>query len=293
MSDKDTFFGIKARAINCKGRLIDFNRPKIMGVLNLTPDSFYDGGKYHQEKLRAERVENMLKEGADIIDIGAVSTRPGADMLSLDEELNRIIWPLERLVKLFPKAIFSVDTFRSQVAKECIDGGAHIINDISGGNFDENMFQTIAELKVPYILMHIHGTPENMQVEPVGSNIIELISTFFKSKVDKLRELEVEDIILDPGFGFGKTLKCNYTILNKLEKIRIDNLPVLGGISRKSMINKVINSKPSEALNGTTVLNTIALLNGANILRVHDIKQAAEAIEIVEFSKDIGQCEEM
>jgi len=292
MSDKDTFFGTKARLINCKGSPIDFSRPKIMGVLNLTPDSFYDGGKYHQEKQRAVRVENMLKEGADIIDIGAVSTRPGANMLSLDEELNRIIWPLERLVKLFPDAVFSIDTFRSQVAKECIEGGAQIINDISGGNFDEHMFQTIADLKVPYILMHIHGSPKNMQSEPIDVNIIDELSSFFKAKVSELRQLGVEDIILDPGFGFGKTLKCNYAILNNLKKIRIDDLPVLGGISRKSMINKVIQTKPSEALNGTTVLNTIALLNGANILRVHDIKEAREAIEIVEFSKEIGQCEE-
>ena len=292
MSDKDTFFGTKARSINCKDSSIDFSRPKIMGVLNLTPDSFYDGGKYYQEKQRAVRVENMLKEGADIIDIGAVSTRPGANMLSLDEELNRIIWPLERLVKLFPDAVFSIDTFRSQVAKECIEGGAQIINDISGGNFDEHMFQTIADLKVPYILMHIHGTPAQMQTTPIDVNIIDELSSFFKAKVSELRQLGVEDIILDPGFGFGKTLKCNYAILNNLEKIRIDDLPVLGGISRKSMINKVIQTKPSEALNGTTVLNTIALLNGANILRVHDIKEAREAIEIVEFSKEIGQCEE-
>lgn len=292
MSDKDTFFGVKAMTINCGGKTIDFARPKIMGVLNLSPDSFYDGGKYHQEKQRANKVEKMLKEGADIIDIGAVSTRPGAALISVDEELSRIVWPLERLVKLFPDAIFSIDTFRAQVAKECIEGGAHIINDISGGNFDENMFQIIAELKVPYILMHIQGTPENMQAEPIESDIVELLSNFFNNKVTELKKLGVNDLILDPGFGFGKTLRCNYTILNNLEKLRIDDLPILGGISRKSMINKVLNTKPTEALNGTTILNTIALLKGANILRVHDIKEATEAIKIVEFSKYTKDCNE-
>lgn len=290
MSDKDTSFDKKTRAINCRETLLNFDKPKVMGVLNLTPDSFYDGGKYHQEKERAKQVEKMLKEGAEIIDLGAVSSRPGAETVTADEELERIIWPLERLVKLFPEAIFSIDTYRSEVARECVEGGAGMINDISGGNFDDKMFQTVANLKVPYILMHIHGTPENMQAEPLDSNIIELVSDFFIQKVRELNALGVEDIILDPGFGFGKTLKCNYVILNKLNELRIDRLPILGGISRKSMINKVINSKPSEALNGTTTLNTIALLNGADILRVHDVKEAVEAIQIVDFSKQVTGC---
>lgn len=290
MSDKDTAFAKKTRSVNCRGRLLDFDKPKVMGVLNLTPDSFYDGGKYHQEKERAKQVEKMIKEGAHIIDIGAVSTRPGANVISEEEELDRLIWPLERLVKQFPEVIFSVDTYRSNVARECIEGGASIINDISGGNFDPKMFQTIAQLKVPYILMHIHGTPENMQSEPLDKNVIELISAFFHEKVNELIKLGAEDIILDPGFGFGKTLKCNYHILNSLNILRVENLPVLGGISRKSMINKVLNSKPSEALNGTTVLNTLALINGANILRVHDVKQAIEAIQIVEFSRQSSGC---
>jgi dihydropteroate synthase len=291
MSDKDTSFAKNTRSVNCRGRLLHFDKPKVMGVLNLTPDSFYDGGKYHEEMERAKQVEKMIKDGADIIDIGAVSTRPGASLISEEEELDRLIWPLERLVKQFPGVIFSVDTFRSKVAKECVEGGASLINDISGGNFDKEMFQTIAQLKVPYILMHIHGTPENMQSEPLGENVIELISTFFRQKVDELNKLGAEDIILDPGFGFGKTLRCNYHILNNLNVLRINNLPVLGGISRKSMINKVLNSKPSEALNGTTVINTLALLKGANILRVHDVKEAVEAIEIVTFSKQESGCE--
>ncbi len=283
MSTKDTVFDNKTKAIRCGDITMDFNKPKVMGVLNLSPDSFYDGGKYHQEKERARQVEKMLKEGADIIDLGAVSSRPGAADISLEEEMERLIWPLQRLVKTFAGALFSIDTYRSEVARECIRSGAHIINDISGGNYDEQMFKTVAELGVPYILMHMHKTPGTMQQQPIGENIIRIISEFFKEKVQHLQSLGVNDIILDPGFGFGKTLKCNYSILNHLEDLRIDNLPILGGISRKSMINKVINTKPTEAMNGTTVLNTLALLNGANILRVHDVKEAVEAIEIVKY----------
>lgn len=290
MSNKDTPFKKIIRPVRCGNKMIDFSSPKIMGVLNLTPDSFYDGGKFQQEKSVVEQTARMLKEGADMIDLGAVSTRPGAELIAEKEELNRIIWPLQLLVKEFPDTIFSIDTFRSNVAKECINSGAYIINDISGGNMDDKMFETVAELKVPYILMHMHGTPENMQKSPISGNIIELIRQFFEERIEKLHSFGVEDIILDPGFGFGKTLKCNYTMLRNLEKLRIDNLPILGGISRKSMINKVINVKPSEALNGTTVLNTIALQNGANILRVHDVKEAREAIEIVRFSEELGEC---
>ena len=234
----------------------------------------------------------VAKDGADIIDIGAVSTRPGAKEVSQKDEMNRLIWPLQRLAKLFPEALFSVDTWRSEVARESILNGAHIINDISGGNFDGRMFETVAELKAPYILMHIHGSPEDMQSEPLDVNIIATVYEFFKKKVGMLNKLGVDDIILDPGFGFGKTLKCNYTLLKNLEKLRIGDLPVLGGISRKSMINKVINSRPSEALNGTTVLNTIALLNGANLLRVHDVKEAAEALRIFEYYTHFSDCGE-
>jgi len=291
MSTKDTVFDNKTKAIRCGDITMDFNKPKVMGVLNLSPDSFYDGGKYHQEKERARQVEKMLKESADIIDLGAVSSRPGAADIGLEEEVERLIWPLQRLVKTFPDAIFSIDTYRSKVARECIQSGAHIINDISGGNYDKNMFKTVADLGVPYILMHIHKTPGIMQQQPIGKNIIRIISEFFKEKAQQLQSLGVNDIILDPGFGFGKTLKCNYSILNHLEDLRIDNLPILSGISRKSMINKVLNTKPSEALNGTTVLNTIALLNGANILRVHDVKEAMEAIEIVKYYEEFGECD--
>ncbi len=286
MSNKDTSFAKKIRPVVCGNKIFDFSTPKIMGVLNLTPDSFYDGGKFHQEKLRKEQTEKMLREGADIIDLGAVSTRPGARLIDEEEELRRIIGPLQRLIDEFPEAIFSIDTFRSAVARECVLNGAHMINDISGGNFDKKMFATVAELNVPYILMHMHGTPENMQQTPIAENIIEIIRQFFTEKVTALQNAGVKDIILDPGFGFGKTLESNYTILNHFEELRIGHLPLLAGVSRKSMVNKVIDTQPSEALNGTTVLNTITLLNGANILRVHDVKEARETIDIVQFARE-------
>jgi dihydropteroate synthase len=290
MSTKDTAFRTTPKSIRCGNKTIDFVEPKIMGVLNLTPDSFFDGGKFKQEKHWIEQTAKMLNEGADIIDLGAVSTRPGAKPVEVEEELNRIISPLEILTTEFPQAIFSVDTYRAKVASECIDIGAQMINDISGGNFDKMMFETIARYKVPYVLMHIQGTPQNMQSEPISENVVGIIQKFFRDKVNELHALGLEDIFLDPGFGFGKTIRCNYSILNHLEDLRISNLPILGGISRKSMINKIISTKPSEALNGTTVLNTISLLNGANMLRVHDVKEATEAIEIVNSYKEFQEC---
>jgi len=292
MSNKDTPFDKNIRPIRCGNKIIDFTKPKIMGVLNLTPDSFYDGGKFKQEKIQIEQTAKMLKEGADMIDLGAVSSRPGADIPDEEEELMRIVWPIQRLVKEFPEAIFSIDTFRAKVARECIESGAHLVNDISGGNMDDRMFETVAKLKVPYILMHMHGTPEVMQQSPVSGNILEVVKYFFKEKTAQLEALGVKDIILDPGFGFGKTLACNYMMLQHLEQLRVNNYPLLGGVSRKSMINKVLNTKPSEALNGTTVLNTIALQHGANILRVHDVKEAREVGEIVRFLKELEECNE-
>jgi len=234
-----------------------------------------------------KKTEDMILAGADIIDIGAVSTRPGADNVTINEELKRIIEPIKILSRAFPKIFFSVDTYRSKVAEESIKAGAHIINDISGGTMDNRMFETIAMLKVPYILMHIQGTPKTMQEDPITENIIDIVKSFFQNAVIKLNKLGVEDIILDPGFGFGKSLECNYILLKNMEKVRINNLPILAGISRKSMINKVLNTKPSEALNGTTALNTIALLHDANILRVHDAKEAKEVVDIVEFFRNI------
>ncbi len=277
----------KIRDIKINNKIIDFSTPKIMGILNLTPDSFYDGGKYIDNDSLLKKTKDMILAGADIIDIGAVSTKPGADDVTINEELKRIIEPIKLLSSAFPKTIFSIDTYRAKVAEESIAAGAHIINDISGGTMDPQMFETIAMLKVPYILMHIQGTPKTMQKHPITENIIDIVKSFFQNAVTKLIKLGVEDIILDPGFGFGKSLECNYVLLKNMEKVRINNLPVLTGISRKSMINKVLNTKPDEALNGTTALNTIALLHGTNILRVHDAKEAKEVVDIFEFIRNI------
>jgi len=287
MTDKDTSFP-KIKAIRAGEKLLDFSTPKIMGILNLTPDSFYDGGKYDREERWIAQTHKMLEEGADIIDLGAVSTRPGADEVSEKQELERLLPPLHLLLTEFPNVLFSIDTYRSRVAQHCVKAGACMINDISGGNFDSQMFPAVAEMKVPYILMHIHGTPQNMQQHPVSRNIISVVRHFFEEKTTALYKLGMEDIILDPGFGFGKTLESNYELLRGLNAVRINNLPLLAGISRKSMINKVLGTKPAEALNGTTVVHTLALINGANILRVHDVKEAHETVEIIEFYHNFG-----
>ena len=282
MGNKSTVFSeIKSIKID-NNTNIDFATPKIMGILNITPDSFYDGGNYSKMDSLLKKTEQMLEAGADIIDIGAVSTRPGADEVSIDEELKRITEPIELLVRNFPHAIFSVDTYRSGVAKEAIEAGAHIINDISGGTMDGSMFETIASLKVPYILMHIHGTPQTMQDSPIASDVTKKVRKFFIRQLEKLNSLGVSEVILDPGFGFGKTLESNYQLLKEMKETRINQLPILTGISRKSMINKALNTTPKEALNGTTSLNTMALLSGANILRVHDVREAAECIKLVQ-----------
>ncbi len=283
MSNKSTSFN-EIRNIKVDNKLIDFSTPKIMGILNLTSDSFYDGDRYNDVWLK--RTEELVKSGADIIDIGAVSTRPGAKEVSVVDELKRITEPIKIITRSFPETVFSVDTYRSKVAEESIAAGAHIINDISGGTMDSNMFATIAKLKVPYILMHIHGTPQTMMDSPIEGNIVSTVKTFFQEAIDELIELGVDDIILDPGFGFGKTLKCNYTLLSDLEKIRINKLPILAGLSRKSMITKLLGNTPKDALNGTTALHTIALSSGANILRVHDVEEAKQVVEIIKFIED-------
>jgi len=288
MGHKDTFFPA-IQKIQAGEKIIDFSRPKIMGILNLTPDSFFDGGKYRQPGQWIHHTGQMLQEGAEIIDLGAVSTRPGAPDVTEEEEKNRLLPALELLIQHFPEAVFSVDTYRSNVAQAALEIGAHIINDISGGTFDPKMFEIIAAFDVPYILMHIHGTPQTMQKHPVSRQVVEQVKAFFETAVSRLQALGVRQIILDPGFGFGKTLESNYELLARLEEIRMANYPVLVGISRKSMINKVLNVKPAEALNGTTILHTIALLNGANLLRVHDVKEAVEAVRLVEFYRNFGK----
>lgn len=267
--------------INCKGNLVDLSSPKVMGILNITPDSFYDGGKYKNETDILFQTEKMLNEGATFIDVGAYSSRPGAAHISEKEELNRIVSVIELLVKNFPEIIISVDTFRSEVAKQTITKGAAIINDISGGTMDPNMFQTVADLQVPYIVMHMLGTPQNMQQNPVYKDVTKEIISFFAAQIFKLHQLKVNDIIIDVGFGFGKTIQHNYQILNNLSLFKSLDAPILAGVSRKSMLYNPLEITANEALNATAVANTIALLHGASILRVHDVKEAIEAIKIV------------
>lgn len=268
--------------INCKGHLIDLEHPKVMGILNLTPDSFYDGGKYKSAGDIIKQVEKMLNEGATFIDIGAYSSRPKAKHISQDEELSRLLPVLELVMKEFPHALISIDTFRSHVADKAIASGACMVNDISGGALDEDMFATIAKLQVPYILMHMVGTPQTMQQNIQYENLIKDVIFYFSQKVFALRKLGVNDIILDPGFGFSKTLDQNYELLQKLELFSGINLPVLAGLSRKSMLYKLLDLDANRALNATTSVNTIALMKGATILRVHDVQEAMETITIFE-----------
>jgi len=274
--------------MNCNGKLLDLSSPVVMGILNITPDSFYDGGRYPTNENAVLQAGRMIREGAAIIDIGAVSTRPDAVEIDEKEEWSRLKNVLPVLRKEFPETIISVDTWRSSVAREAVACGADMINDISGGRFDKEMFETIAGLKVAYIMMHTQGTPGTMQQNPHYDDVVSDIFDFFAENLKKLRHLGVTDnIIIDPGFGFGKTVKHNYELLSKISKFKSLGFPLLAGLSRKSMINKILESKPSEALNGTSVLNTIALLNGADILRVHDVKEAVEAIKLVGFYQNI------
>jgi len=282
MQPKDTFFS-KKLTINCRGVIIDLSVPKVMGILNVTPDSFYDGGRYGKEGEILNRINLLVTEGVDIIDVGAYSSRPGAKEISTDEEKGRLETALKLIRKNFKDVLISVDTFRSEVARWSVENyGVDVINDISAGDLDENMFQTIARLQVPYIMMHMKGKPENMQNEPYYENVVQEIMKYFSEKINQLNLLGVKDIIIDPGFGFGKTIEHNYQLLKHLEDFKWFNLPILAGVSRKSMIYKFLGANPDESLNGTTILNTIALLNGADIIRVHDVKQAKEAVLLVQ-----------
>lgn len=272
--------------INVKNKILDLADPQIMGIINLTPDSFFDGGRYNVHEKALERADILLKEGAAILDVGAYSSRPGAFEVSEQEEIDRLIPFIENLIKVHPDAVISIDTFRALVAKNAIEAGASLINDISGGSLDPNMFQTVGKLQVPYILMHMRGTPETMQSLTEYEDIIADISTYFISRIHKLREFGVKDIILDPGFGFSKTIEQNYELLDRFNEFLPLQLPLLGAISRKSMIYKVLKTNPNHALNGTTVLNTILLLKGANIIRVHDVIQAKEVTLLIKKLKE-------
>ncbi len=269
-----------------KRQLIDFSVPKVMGVLNVTPDSFYDGGRYTVKEKIVSKVEKMVLEGADFIDVGAYSSRPGAAVVSYGEELKRLSETMELLRSGYPESIISIDTFRSGIARKMVEEyKADMINDISAGDMDKEMFNTIADLQIPYVMMHMQGTPRTMQKNPKYDNVVKDILAIFSSKVKKLKLLGVDNVILDPGFGFGKTLDHNYELMNGLEQFSILNKPVMVGVSRKSMIGKLLGCTPDEALNGTIVLNTVALMKGIDILRVHDVKEAVEAIRIVEKLK--------
>lgn len=269
-------------SLNLNGKLYELSSPKVMGILNVTPDSFYAGSRKQTEEDIKSRCREIIEEGGDIIDIGAYSSRPDAEHISAEEEKRRLCTGLEILRNEYPEAIVSVDTFRADVAEMCVkEYNVNIINDISAGEMDKEMFNTVARLQVPYIMMHMKGTPQDMQKSPQYTSLMKEIFMYFSEKVYKLHEMGVNDLILDPGFGFGKTLEHNYELMNHLEEFSLFNLPVLVGISRKSMIYKLLGNTPSEALNGTTALNTIALLKGANILRVHDVKEAVETVRIV------------
>ncbi|RXP60368.1 dihydropteroate synthase [Lutibacter sp. HS1-25] len=257
-----------------------------MGILNITPDSFFDGGKHNTPDAIIFQVEKMLNEGATFIDVGAYSSRPGAKHISEEEEMSRILPIIKLLTKTFPSILISVDTFRSNVAKQCVENGACLINDISAGDLDTSMFSTIAKLQVPYIIMHMQGSPQNMQNNPTYHDIVKDVLFYFSKKIAELRALGVNDIITDVGFGFGKTLEHNYKLLANLELFKNLEVPMLAGLSRKSMLYKPLNTSAKEALNTTTAANTIALLNGATILRVHDVKKAMETIKIVELLKN-------
>ena len=273
--------------INCKGNLINLDTPKVMGILNLTPDSFYDGGEFLSEKDILKQVEKMLAEGADFIDVGGQSSRPQAQRITWEEELKRVLPPIQSILKEFPETLVSIDTFYSEIARHAVENGAAIINDISAGTIDSKMFETVGDLQVPYILMHMQGTPETMQNHPIYKNIIQDIVYFLSEKIAQLREFGINDIVIDPGFGFGKTLEDNYTILNHLDLFSVLELPLLVGASRKSMIYNLLEITPQEALNGTTIVNTLALTKGANILRVHDVKEAVESIKITTFASEL------
>lgn len=267
--------------INCKGKLVNLEKPAVMGILNITNDSFFDGGKHNSVDNALFQTEKMLNEGATFIDIGAQSTRPGADMIGQEAELKAAIPVIEKLAEKFPEIIISIDTFRAEVAQQAIAAGAAMINDVSGGEDDPKMFETVINLKVPYILMHKQGDYKTMHHNPTYQNVVTDFMNYFIPKVEYLKQNGVADLILDLGFGFGKNLEHNYELLSKMDRFKIFELPILVGVSRKKMIQNVIEADAQHALNGTTVVNTIALMKGAKILRVHDVKEAVEAVKIM------------
>ena len=266
--------------INCKGKLINLSTPKVMGILNITPESFFDGGKYKDETAILNQVETMLNHGATFIDIGGYSSRPNAVDVNEEEELNRVIPIIKLILKHFPETLISIDTFRSEVAKQSIDAGAALVNDISAGKLDDNMLSTVAQLGVPYIMMHMKGNPKTMQQQTVYTDLTKEVITYFAERIAAAHAEKINDIIVDPGFGFAKTIDQNFELLNQLELLQLTDKPILAGVSRKSMIYKTLNSTSENALNGTTALHMVALQKGAKILRAHDVKEAMECITL-------------
>lgn len=266
--------------LNCKGRLLVVDKPIVMGIINVTPDSFYSGSRHQGTEVALRQAEQMLKEGATILDIGGQSTRPGSEKLAADDELKRVIAPIEAICKKFPEAIISIDTYYSKIATQAVESGAVIVNDISAGSIDPAMIETVAKLNVPYVLMHMQGTPQTMQEHPEYENVTKEVLDFFIKKVKELHLAGITDIIIDPGMGFGKTVAQNFELLRNLSVFKILNCPLLLGISRKSTIYKTLGITVDDSLNGTTVLNTIGLMNGASILRVHDVKEAVESVKL-------------
>ncbi|MBI2730163.1 MAG: dihydropteroate synthase [Sphingobacteriales bacterium] len=266
--------------LNCKGKLLVLEEPGVMGILNITPDSFYEGSRLNNTTAILKKAEQMLSEGAVILDVGGQSTRPGSERISIDEELNRTIPAIESLLKEFPETILSIDTYQSKVAKEAVAAGASVVNDISSGDMDADMITVVSSLQVPFICMHVKGTPGSMQAAPQYVDVTMEVLDYFIKKTTRCKEAGIEDIIIDPGFGFGKTITHNFQLLKKMEVLKLLDKPILAGLSRKSTVYKTLGVTAAEALNGTTVLNTIALLNGANLLRVHDVKEAKESITL-------------
>lgn len=271
-----------AFSLNINGRLHALDRPHIMGILNVTPDSFFDGGQYQRLEAVVQKAGEMLENGADILDIGGYSSRPGAADVSVQEELQRVVEPIKAIKDRYPQALISIDTFRAEVANQAVTAGAHIINDISAGEDDPEMFAAVKELQVPYIMMHKQGSPATMQQNPSYGNVVIEVAKYLSERAFILNEMGVNDLIVDPGFGFGKTVEHNYALLKHLEHFHMLRVPLLVGVSRKSMINKVLGTRPENALNGTTVLNTIAVQKGAHILRVHDVKEARQVVLLCE-----------
>ena len=274
--------------INCAGKLVDLSTPKIMGILNVTPDSFYDGGVHNSDKKILNHVEKMLNDGAIFIDIGAYSSRPNAINIDEDEELNRVVPALELVNKKFPEAIISIDTFRSKVAETCLNSGASIINDISAGEMDKKMMEIVGKYNVPYVMMHMKGNPQNMIRKTNYDDMLKEIIKYFSKKINQAVSYKINDMIIDPGFGFAKDLKQNYDLLSNIDLLKILDKPIMVGISRKSMIYQSLKTNAKESLNGTTVLNTVSLIKGASILRVHDVKEANECIKLISALNNQG-----